>query len=343
MPANDEAVNIGPVLASLRQVMPPSMRVLVVADNCMDDTAALARESGVEVVERHDPARRGKGYALAFGRDHLAADPPQVVIVLDADCRAETGALQRLTASAFRLGVPVQALYLLVPDLAAPAMVQVSNFAFMVKNLLRQRGLRRLGAPVPLGGTGMAFPWSCFRDAPLATGDLVEDLALSVELAVAGSAARFDEGAVVWSAAASDVATVGQRARWEGGFLRTARAHAGRLVTAGWRRGRPGLAWMGLHVATPPLALLMLSELAAAIVVGMLSRFSSSNAIILSISTIGALVLAVLAAWAAQGWRWLRLGTLLRLPLYLAWKLPIYLRLATGRGPRGWVRTERDG
>ena len=343
MPAHDEAAHLGPVLERLRQVMPPAMRLLVVADNCTDATAFVARAHGAEAIERHDPLRRGKGYALAFGRDHLAADPPRVVIVLDADCRAEAGSLERLATHAIRADAAIQSLYLLAPDLAAAPMVQVSNFAFVVKNLVRQRGLRRLGAPVPLGGTGMAFPWHMFRDAALASNHLVEDLALSVDLALAGTPARFDEGATVWSDAASISATAGQRARWEGGFLQTARTHGGRLIAAGLGRRRPGLVWLALHVATPPLALLMTAELAATMLVGLLSRLAWVGAAIVSLAVVGALVVAVLAAWAAYGWRWLRLGTLLRLPLYLAWKLPLYVRLVRGRGPRDWVRTERDG
>jgi hypothetical protein len=35
-------------------------------------------------------------------------------------------------------------------------------------------------------------------------------------------------------------------------------------------------------------------------------------------------------------------ATLLRVPLYLLWKIPIYLRLMRG-GETRWVRTERDG
>lgn len=344
MPAHDEARQIGAVLEALAPVLPPRASVLVVADNCGDDTAAVARAAGVTVIERHDPARRGKGYALAFGRDHLRGDPPEVVIVLDADCRAAPGALARLAGAAAHGRAPAQGLYLLRHRADAAAAVKVSTFAFLVKNWVRQRGLRRLGAPAGLGGTGMAFPWAIFADAPLASGDLVEDLALGIDLALAGHPARFEEAAAIWSAAAAADATVGQRARWEGGMLQAIRTRAPGLIAAGLRRGRPSLVWMGLHVATPPLTVLILGEGAATLLVALLGIGGrGAGPLALSLAVLAALGGAVLGAWLRFGRSTLPAATLLRLPLYLAWKLPLTLRLVRGRGPAGWVRTERDG
>jgi cellulose synthase/poly-beta-1,6-N-acetylglucosamine synthase-like glycosyltransferase len=342
MPAHDEGRQIARTLAALRPVLPPEMRLLVVADNCTDDTAAQARAAGADVAERHDPARRGKGYALAFGRERLAADPPAVVIVLDADCRVEPGALARLARAAEAQAAAVQGLYLLAPTPQAPAMVQVSGFAFMVKNLLRQRGLSRIGAPVPLGGTGMALPWSLFRDAPLGGDHLVEDLALSVALTRAGHPPRFVADAAIWSDPADAAATLTQRARWEGGFLRVAREHGPSLLAEGVRRARLGLLWMGLHVLTPPLTLLVaLQAVLTALAIGLSMAAGRAGPVAGSIGLGLMLAGAVLAAWGLHGRPWLSGRALVRLPLYLLWKLPGYLRLARGRGPSGWVRTER--
>ena len=344
IPAHDEASGIGGTLRVLAQGLPPSIRLLVVADNCSDDTAAIARAEGVEVIERHDASLRGKGYALAFGRDHLRARPPAVVIVVDADCAADPDSLARLATATARADRPVQSLNLIRPRPDAPAIVQISSFAFLVKNLVRQRGLARLGAPLPLCGTGMALPWPLFRDAALASGNIVEDLALSVELALAGRPAGFEEGATIWSDPAAQGATMSQRARWEGGFLQTARTHGLPLIGLGLCRLRPSLAWLGLHVATPPLALLMLLHVATfalTLLLGLLDAGWGPS--ILSGLVLGAVGAVVLAAWALYGRRWLSPVTLAKLPLYMAWKVPLYLRLLTGRGPRGWVRTDRGG
>lgn len=344
VPAHDEAVGIEAMLARVLPSLPAGGRLLVVADNCTDDTAARARRAGAEVVERHDPTRRGKGHALAHGRAALATnDPlPEVVIVLDADCAAEPGALERLARAAMASGRPVQGCYLLEPRAAASPMVQISGLAFLVKNLVRQAGLARIGAPVALTGSGMAFPWRLFVAAPLATDDIVEDLAIGVALARAGAAPRFDPAARIWSAPAAAAGTLGQRTRWEHGFAATARSVTLPLIAEGARRGRPGLAWLGLHVAVPPLALLLGIDGAMLGALALLRLAGSAPApLVIGAGLVGMVATGVVAAWARHGRDQASAATLARAPLYLLWKIPIYLKLVR-RAETRWVRTERN-
>src|SRR4051812_43423112 len=76
IPAHDEAEVIGATLRTLMPTVPRGGRVLVVADNCSDATVTTARQHGAEVIERCDPNRRGKGFALDFGIQHLHHHPP---------------------------------------------------------------------------------------------------------------------------------------------------------------------------------------------------------------------------------------------------------------------------
>ena len=92
MPAHNESAGIARPLNAIRMQLQPGDRVLVVADNCTDDTAEIALANGAEVIVRNDAERRGKGYALEFGVRHLEAQPPEVVIVIDADCLVHAGA-----------------------------------------------------------------------------------------------------------------------------------------------------------------------------------------------------------------------------------------------------------
>lgn len=340
IPAHDEAAIIGGALAALRSEVGPNMRMLVVADNCTDDTARIAHASGADVIERSDPARRGKGFALAFARDHLAAIPPECVIILDADCSIDRASIDSL-ASVASTGTPVQSVNLLRPDLTAAPMVQLSNFAFLVKNLVRQAGLFGLAGHVHLTGTGMAFPWEVFASAPLATNDIVEDLGLGLDLSCSGASPVFASDAFVWSRASNAGGTLTQRTRWEGGFLSTSLRRAPAMMLAALRRGDPRRLWAGLSLMIPPLALLALAN-AFAMSTGavLVALGASATPLIAQIMVGAAAASSVLAAWIKVGRPYLSTAAAARLPLYLVWKIPLYFGLLR-RAPKTWLRAGR--
>lgn len=343
IPAHDEAHGIAATVAALLTDLPAGVRVLVVADNCTDETAARARTAGAEVLERHDPARRGKGYALAFGRDALARGPaPEVLIVLDADCRLLPGSIAALARTAIATGRPVQATNLIAPDLAAPPMVQISSFAMLVKNLYRSRGMQQLGGAALLTGTGMAFPWPLIEKAALASGSIVEDLALGIELTRAGRPPLLIADAGVRSAPAALTDALQQRRRWEHGFLDVVTRQALPTLLSGLSRGSRAEIFLGFHLLVPPLALTML--LAAALLATLVS-LAALGAWSWPALLVGGLLLVdgvlLTAAWLGQGRSYLRGGALLRAPLYVLWKIPIYLGFLRRR-EANWTRTPRS-
>src|SRR5438105_3281597 len=125
IPAHDEeAVIEGTIRAALAEA-DGEIGLLVVADNCADGTADLARSAGARVLVRDDPDHRGKGFALAAAREHLRSDPPDVVIVLDADCRIDDQSLRALVGCVVRTGRPCQAINLLAADLKVGPLVQI--------------------------------------------------------------------------------------------------------------------------------------------------------------------------------------------------------------------------
>lgn len=343
IPAHDEAGGIAATLAPLCDGSHGDLRVVVIADNCTDNTAELARLAGAEVIERHDKDRRGKGYALAFGRDHLAAQAkqPDAVIVLDADCRLGDGSIEALADAAVRRNAPAQAVNLIDGDLTASPMVQVGSLAMVVKNLYRSRGMQRLGGAALLTGTGMAFPWPLFAKADLATGSIVEDLALGIELTQGGHPPRLVGQANVRSAPADMQDALAQRTRWEHGFLQTLKSHALPTLAGGLKRASLSEMLLGLHLMVPPLALLLIL---AGLVLAALFVLAFFGASVLPAVILGGLLLLVLAlvfiAWLAGGRAHLSGGALLRIPFYLLWKIPLYLGFL--RKPEAsWKRTPR--
>lgn len=341
VPAHDEAGGIATTLARQRAALPVGMRLLVVADNCTDDTAALARAAGAEVVERSDPVRRGKGFALDHGRASLAAAPPACVIVVDADTIPLGDALDRLAATAIARGRPVQGAYYLTVDEADGAIARFSAAAFFVKNVVRELGAARLGAPAILTGSGMAFPWAIFAGLPLATAHVAEDLMLGVQCSRAGSPPLFDARAAITGTGSSDRGTAVQRRRWESGFLQVAQDSALPLLGDAVRQGRPALGWLGLHLATPPLVLLIALDVVATMLMAVLAAIGLDALpfwLMAGLTSV-ALVL-VIAGLAAHGQ-----AALLRdwasIPRYLAWKLRLSLA-ALVRRETTWIRTDRD-
>lgn len=343
IPAHDEEAVIGATLDGLKASLPQGAEILVVADNCTDRTAEVARHRGVQVVERHDEERRGKGFALAFARATLSSSPPEVVVVVDADCAIDAKSLAALIGAAADSGLPRQSVNLLRPVRDGSPMVQISTFAFMLKNVVRQRGLQRLAGRVHLTGTGMALPWRHFERADLATASIVEDIRLGFELAEAGAPPRLEEQAVIWSSPSSEGGTLVQRRRWEGGFLQMARRVAPGALVSALRRLDARSAAAALDLCVPPLALLGLVNaalLGAAASVTLLSGAAWWPTLVFA-SVIAAMAVVVLLAWAREGRAFLAPGVLLRLPLYVLWKIPLYLRLTRKGTPEEWLRTGR--
>jgi cellulose synthase/poly-beta-1,6-N-acetylglucosamine synthase-like glycosyltransferase len=331
---------IAETLAKLQRAAVGLAKILVIADNCSDRTADIARAAGAETIERNDADRRGKGFALAFALQHLEADPPGVVIVIDADCEIDRSSLNALIDAAAKR--PCQAINLLRPTTQLSPLVQVSNFAFMVKNLVRQRGLQRLADRVHLTGTGMALPWSLFASSELATTSIVEDLKLGLDLAERGHPPKLVANATVWSNASSEGGTLVQRRRWEGGFIAAAAATVPGAFKRGFVQLDAGKICAALDLCVPPLALLVTLNGALLVIGALVTLWTHApwwplvtQAILLGIAGI-----ALIAVWFREGRQFVTLGALLQVPLYAIWKLPSYLGLTRATETR-WSRSDR--
>ncbi len=344
VPAHNEEIGISATLAALLPQLNPPDRLVVIADNCDDETAAIAHKAGATVIERHDQERRGKGYALDYGLTFLASHPPDVVVVVDADCTVEAGAIEQIAHLAMTRNRPVQATYLLAQPKPLKPKDAVSALAFRVKNLVRPLGLDRLGLPCLLTGTGMAFPWAVLQQTSLASGNIVEDMKLALDLAIAGHPPLFCQTARVTGVLPQqDQAATSQRTRWEHGHLQTLMTQVPRLLKAAIQQGRFDLLAIALDLSVPPLSLLVMlwgAITMAAIALLPLSGFMPP-AIFLGLQGC-LLLLSILLAWAKFASSEVPLTTLLSVPLYVLWKIPLYLAFLV-KPQTKWVRTARDG
>ena len=343
VPAHNEGVGILPTLHDIQAQLGPRDSILVVADNCTDDTAAIAKGAGVEVVVRADPVRRGKGYALEFGVRHLRLDPPDVVVIMDADCRLGENALRCISERAIASGMPVQSLYLMLAPENAPAGKGVSLFAWRIRNWIRPLGLQRFGLPTQLFGTGMAFPFSLLADRDLGNSRLAEDCALGIALASAGHPPLFVSEARVHSHfPASQAGSESQRERWEKGHFENIIDLVPGALAKSWRDRNLGLAALAIDMAVPPLSLLVLVTLLCAILGGMAWMLDASPAALaIPLLSVLLVVLGTALAWRTVGRDVLPQRELLRLPLHAIRKLGFYHGIASGKASSSWIRTDR--
>lgn len=266
IPAHNEEVVIDSTLNDLKPKLNNWQNIVVVADNCTDATAEIARSNGVQVIERHEPNLRGKGYALDYGLNYLKSEPPDVVVFVDADCKLSQGAIEQLTHKAASTVRPVQATYLMAKSNNYSPKASISAFAFKVKNLVRPYGLSKLGQACLLTGTGMAFPWKVINSVDIANSHIVEDMKLGFDLSIAGYPPIFCPQSNVTGYLPKEVQTAkGQRTRWEHGHLEILLTYVPLLFKAALKQKRFDLFVSALDLCVPPLSLLVIAWLGTTI------------------------------------------------------------------------------
>lgn len=344
IPAHNEQQGIVATLSSIKAQITTNDRILVIADNCDDKTAEVARTHGALVIERSNMILRGKSYALDFGVRYLEANtPPQVVIIVDADCIAKPGSIALLAQQAIIKDRPVQALYLMQSPLTSSLKSKVAEFAWAVKNWSRALGFHYLGLPCQLMGSGMAFPWIQIKQANLASGHIVEDLKLGLDFASNQKAPYFCADAIFTSMfPANPEGVKSQRSRWEHGHLAMIIKDGPRLIFSSVRSLNMPMLALALDMCVPPLALLTTLVFTLTII-SMIAIFTTD----MMLPWIGAayllmlLIFVVLLAWVKFGRKIISFSDLLYIPVYMLAKIPLYIGFFIKRQVE-WVKTKRD-
>jgi cellulose synthase/poly-beta-1,6-N-acetylglucosamine synthase-like glycosyltransferase len=291
---------------------------------------------------RRDTNHIGKGYALNHGIRILSADPPQVVIFVDADCEVSQGSLEILAKQCASTERPVQARNSVLSPPSASSADKLSQLAWVIKTLARPLGSARLGLPCQLMGTGMALPFEIACQINLATGHLAEDQKFGAELALMGKPPHFcPQAGVLSQVPQGEAGKRQQRTRWEHGHL----AIIGEffLPLTGYAISRRSLRLLAfaLDLCIPPLSLLVLllalnevANLFWLVATGLVSP------LIVSSATLGCLAGSIGAAWWRFGQGVVSLRQLTAVPAYCLLKIPSFVRFFVNR-QIDWIRTER--
>ena len=343
VPAHNEESVLRTTLKSLKENTENYGEILVIADNCDDSTAEIAQSENVNVLEREDKEHRGKGYALDFGIQSLMQSPPDIVIMIDADCVIQAGSIDYLKRQVLATGRPAQAVYLLEQPSTPSVKGQISAFAFKVKNFVRPLGLRQFDLGCPLTGTGMAFPWEVISTVNLASSEIVEDMKLGLDLSIAGYPPLLcPEAQVTGQLPNLTSASISQRTRWEHGHLQILSQYVFKILAHAFYKRQWGLIFIALDLAIPPLSLLVIFWLLTAAIVLFYAIITAVwFPVYLSMISGFLLLLSILIAWSSFGRQDLPIKSLLLFPFYLFWKIPLYFNFLF-KPQKQWVRTERD-
>ncbi|MFQ6405793.1 glycosyltransferase family 2 protein [Methylophilus sp. 'Pure River'] len=344
IPAHNESAGIEHTLQSVKQQATTNTRIVVVADNCSDNTAEVARQAGVEAVERFDQEKRGKGYALDFGLQFLKQSPPEIVMVFDADCQIDTGTIDALANAVVTRQRAIQALYLIQSKASGDIKSKIAEFAYVVKSWTRPLGFHRLGLPMQLMGSGMAFPWQQIENANLVHGSIVEDMKLGIDLTIAYRAPGFCPEAYVTSLFPEhDAGTESQRKRWEHGHISMIVKEGIPLLVKGIKSFNFSIVAMALDLIVPPLALLfLLSALFAFVSAAAWILTGDAQPWSLGVGVFAILTGFVLIAWFKHGRNILPIMSLFAYaPVYALSKIKLYLNFFKNRQVE-WVKSRKD-
>uniref|UniRef100_A0A7C4AIC5 Glycosyltransferase n=1 Tax=Fundidesulfovibrio putealis TaxID=270496 RepID=A0A7C4AIC5_9BACT len=343
IPAHDEELLIAStVKAILATAYPQELRtVVVVADNCSDRTAELARQAGAICLERHDTQRRGKAFALEFG---LAALPDlgdfDAVVLFDADSKPEPDFLARMAAWVADGREVIQGRY----DVLEPErtwFTRLTSIAMTLKNLWQYPGLDRLGQSVPLRGTGMCLSRRIVERHGWPGRSLTEDLDATIAFLSAGIRITYDPGAVTLQYMPPDMASaLVQRRRWSAGE-NEARAPLTRLIRDRMRCRDILGALHGLYLAMPPFSMHFAACIGLAGVALLPVLAGEPGAVFRAALALSAAHAAYfLLGLSELGLRRENLAALGMIPVYAAWRTWVHVAASIGR-VTNWDRTPR--
>jgi cellulose synthase/poly-beta-1,6-N-acetylglucosamine synthase-like glycosyltransferase len=310
-----------------------------VADNCSDATASLAARAGAEVLERRDDTRRGKGHALAWAIAKVLAMPQvDAICVVDADCTVAPNLLHSLAAHLQRGVAAVQAPYVVAnPEASTVSALRYAGYALV--NYVRPLGRDELGLSAGLLGTGMAFSAGLLERHPWSAFSFAEDREQHMRWVGAGVRVAFARETWVASAMPTHfAASASQQSRWESGRLTLLLTLTPKLLRRAADHRDVVALDCALEPIQPPQALLLTMSVSGWALAGLTrSRTLTAGALA---SLLAQLVYVLgglrLAGAPAPVWR-----ALAAAPWFVTRRLLVIGRVAAGRGPRSWERTQR--
>ncbi len=342
IPAHDEELLIGDCVRSLLalQYPPTHLGVVVIADNCSDRTAALARAAGARCLERHDRKLAGKPRAIAWALEQVRLSDYDAVAIIDADTVVDRNFVAELNAKAPLRAKAVQGFF----DLSNPDETPITRMSAVLATATHQFAYPlkgRAGLNVPLVGNGMVIGTDVLGRYGWHAFSICEDWEMFALLTERGVAIESAPRARILSQEARSLnQSSTQRQRWTAGKLTVLARVGPRILRSrhiGLRQKLDALAELaapgpGLHLGLvillglvcvtlhPPAATLLLGALGASLL-----RPAAY--------TLAALTVNPHPAQAVRAFAFL--------PIYAVWRIGAAVRALRILGNAPWVRTQR--
>jgi cellulose synthase/poly-beta-1,6-N-acetylglucosamine synthase-like glycosyltransferase len=339
VPAHNEGTVIERCVVSLFKCTRPEnvdVRLIVIADNCSDDTPEISRRVGAEVLVRIEPDRKGKGFALRFAFERLLREGTDAILIVDADSVVDPNLLTETIRWLDSGADGVQARYLVLNS-AESIRTRIMNLALMAFNVVRPRGRARLGFSAGIFGNGFALTRSTLEAVPYCAESIVEDLEYHLQLVRHGRRIAFANAACVKAEMPSEGASAAsQRSRWDGGPLGLAARVLPGLVSELCRGNS--------RVIEPILQMLLLPLGFHVALLILLAAIPFAFTRWLAIGSVSIVAAHVGTALYLGGGGTSELIALAAAPWYIAWKLVVLPDiLKCTRRDSKWIRTQRVG
>ena len=223
LPAHNEASVIGALVESLQALDYPKelYDIYVIADNCTDNTAQIAKNLGAIVYERFDEKRKTKGFAMQWFLNQKIKENADydAFCVFDADNVVDKNFLNAMNKKLCQGEEIVQG----YRDIKNPADSWISaGYALFYWMMNRFYHLARynLGLSPLINGTGFMVDFNLIKPTGWDTITLTEDIEFSLKNIAKGRKLGWATDAIVYDEQTTEFKqSWSQRSRWTVGHL----------------------------------------------------------------------------------------------------------------------------
>lgn len=261
VPGHNEERVIGNLIDSLKlQDYPQELfDIHVVADNCTDHTADVARMHGAVVHERTDDEKRGKGFAIEWMIEQLTWSKQHydAIVMFDADNLVDPAFLAIMNDKLCSGSKVIQG-YLGVKN-PFDTWISVSlAITYWFDNRMWQKARQNLGISCALGGTGLCIDYALLQDIGWNATGLTEDLEFGVRCVARGIIPQWAHDAKVYDEKPTGfTASFRQRLRWQQGHFQCAKEYMIPLMKQGIARRNLAKFDMAVYLFQPMRSLIL--------------------------------------------------------------------------------------